>query len=405
MIWKTLRAGALLASLSLASAAPALAGADAYVQYLASAGIDDACPVFRYTERAILVTLASEALWDTPQYEGWVRSSDDDTFAAWTDGLDARAAAMAVNVGCTQAANQILGPVRGAVAARLYQDLLLAVHFNDASQDEFERIELSPAEIAAANAFDAYLQQLYGQSFAAFSAAQKQAVSQIVLPPMNNDPSSFFFAPLSIEDMESRRAALEPLQFRARDIIRNALLEVSAESNGFAVRPWRGSGVVLVPRQAPDQRLAIIDTSHRFRSDEKLGPWMNGVLVRMPDRTLRLMTYGGESKFDSANAVLLVARGPTTYAGGTAASTSDPRWRAEALAFAGVPVSEGCLGQRCLAFPAEAHDAMLAIGRLDYAELWISVTGATAPPPGPVEGFRNLIFAAALHDLVSNAQQ
>lgn len=375
--------------------APASANSEDFVKIYAAGLVDDQCHVYKFTERTILNTVANQALAEEPRYQKWLDGSlDNDRYYTWFDELISQATTLAQSLACDATAGQLLNAVRGPIASRLYQDLVLATYFHGLSSDDLDRVELTADQIAAAQAFDGFMQQLYGTNYAQFSEANKQAVQALIPPPVLSEFGLPYGGGMDLDAMEAQRKVVQELQSRARGTIATVVLELTAERNGMFVRSDSGGAPLLV--QSDEQIWAII---HRGPVRLTDGPkvYVNAVLASLPDHTIRLMAYGNAEAINSA--FLLVGKGPSTANGGTEASTGDPEWRAEANSYTGRPLETGCLGDGCFEFPPEAYDALMAIARMDYAELVVSSAIGTNVP-APDGGSQNRVFAASLQDFV-----
>jgi hypothetical protein len=269
---------------------------------------------------------------------------------------------------------------KAAAADQLYQGLLLAFHFD--SLPDFDRIPLDEHKKKSAMGYEAYLRQLYGQNFEAFAQRQREAVVQM-LPPTDPGLSTWSWSP----DAEQHAATLWDLQTRAAAAIGAVQFEVTAEANGYFVRPYWVTDVMVVPAlQRPELEgsLPIVRGPgyHLIKDGEGLVE-LYSVAAMLPDRRLGLLFYGdtASNRMQSPTVRLYVPQQP--YPEGTTgiSAYNAPSFRDNALVFEGNWASDGCMGAPCYDFPVEATDALLADPAGMNAELFVSFTPNDEPIP------------------------
>lgn len=367
----------LLMSGGAAQAAPE----DDYVALMTAIEIDKACVALKYMESSTVRGIAYGYLERTPQFsqsqDGRLSLAEYD---AWRTELDETARTKATTAGCTQQAMSYVLTAKAAASDQLYQGLLLAFHFD--SLPDFDRIPLDGHKKQTALGYEAYLRQLYGQNFETFAQRQREAVVQM-LPAVDPGISTWSWSP----DAEQHAATLWDLQTRAARAVGDVQFEVTAEANGYLVRPYWVTDVMVVPAlQRPELEGSLpIVTGPGYqliRDGDELVE-LYSVAAMLPDRRLGLLFYGdtASKRMQSPTIRLYIPQKP--YPEGTSGITAynDPSFRDNALVFEGNWASDGCLGAPCYDFPIEATDALLADPAGTYAELFISFTPNDQPAP------------------------
>lgn len=367
----------LLMSGTVTQAAPA----DDYVALMTAIEIDKACVALKYMEFTAVRSKAQQYLESTTQYlqstDGRLSAAEYD---AWRAGLDDQALTAAVTAGCTQQAMSYVLTAKAVAADQLYQGLLLAFHFD--SLPDFDRIPLDGHKKQTAMGYETYLRQLYGQNFDAFAQRQRDAVMQM-LPPADPGISTWSWSP----DAEQYAATLWDLQTRAARAMGDVQFEVTAEANGYFVRPYWVTDVMYVPalhRPELEGSLPIVNgPGYQLIKDGDELEELYSVAAMLPDRRIGLLFYGdtASKRMQSPTIRLYVPHQP--YPEGTSGITAfnDPSFRDNALVFEGNWASDGCMGAPCYDFPVEATDALLADPAGTYAELFVSFTPNDQPPP------------------------
>lgn len=372
---------ALLPILLLMSGGAAYAAPeDDYVALMTAVEIDKACVALKYMEFTAVRGIARRYLESTSQYlqsrDGRLSSNEYD---AWRAGLDEKARSAAATAGCTQQAMRYVLTAKAAAADQLYQGLLLAFHFD--SLPDFDRIPLDGHKRQSAMGYEAYLRQLYGQNFDAFAQRQREAVVQM-LPAADPGVSTWSWSP----EAEDHAATLWDLQTRAATAMGSVQFEVTAEANGYFVRPYWVTDVMVVPAlQRPELEGAlpiVRGPSYQLIKDGDELVELYSVAAMLPDRRIGLLFYGDTAtkRMQTPTIRLYVPQQP--YPGGTAVTVfNDPSFRDNALVFEGNWASDGCMGAPCYDFPVEATDALLANPSGTYAELFVSFTANDEPDP------------------------
>ena len=360
---------------------------DDYVTLMTAVEIDRACDAgLKYMESTEALNAAFAFIERTTEFshhqDGRLSSEDYD---AWLADLDQRARETAASVGCTQQAMQFINPAKGVASEALYRGLVLAFYF-DAHPDFLTADPLDEHRKKTAAGYDAYLQQLYGQNFPAFSEAQRQLAMQ-ELPQKEIN----IFGDYDDYDMFAADGdffAYMPAKSIAYTAMNAVQFEVTAEANGIMVRPTVVEGNWAIPelRDASGQKLPIIDgPGYRLLdptpddADTSRGQ-LYSVVALMPDRSLRVMFYGSTAEALGEPTVRLYVRSQPRPDGASGWETfSRPTFREEATAFDATRAEGTCIGL-CFDFPPETHAAILANPEGDYAELFVSGSPNATPP-------------------------
>jgi len=361
---------------------PSRAGpVDDYLALMTALEIDKTCTALKYMEFTAVRGAAQKFLESTPQYlqsaDGRLSASEYD---AWRAELDERAGTAAVTAGCKEGAMSFVLPAKAVAANELYQGLLLAFHFD--GLPEFDRIPLDEHKKRTAMGYEAYLRQLYGQSFDAFAQRQREAVVQM-LPPADVGISTWSWS----VDAEEHAATLWDLQTRAARAIGAVQFEVTAEANGYFVRPYWVTDVMVVPalhRPELDGSLPIVrGPSYQLIDVGGQLVELHSVAAMLPDRRMGLLFFGdtASKRLQSPTVRLYIAQPPFPEGTNGYTAFDDPSFRDNALVFEGNWASDGCMGAPCYDFPVEATDALLANPIGNYAELFIAFSPNAEPIP------------------------
>lgn len=367
---------------------------DDYVIYKTAVAINETCGGLKYLEHMRTLGAATEALSKTTQN----RLSNDgrlpqDEYDAWLAALDAKVAAQVQAVGCTQQAMQFLMRGKGIASEGIYRGLALAAHFGGApTTDIMSHVEIEPDRMAALQRYDGYLQAIYGQNFAAFSARQKEIAAQ-ELPAINPFSSSGDFglgtsAFLMSPDDMSRLSNAQSIAAFALDSV---FFEVAAESAGFIVRPRTIQSNWTIPElrsaSAPQEvglpvvggpGYDLIDMTPENDDSDRVK--LYSIVVLMPDNRLRVMFYGDAARQIENGTVRLYVRTVPLPAGASAyAYFASPAFRTDTAAYDGVRVDGGCLTPSCFDFPPEATDAFVADKANELAEIFVSPLAGAEP--------------------------
>ena len=374
---------------STAQAAPI----DDYVTLMTAVEIDRACGGgLKFMESTEARNAAFGFLESTTEYQHSLdgRLSADD-FNTWLAGHDQRARDNAAAVGCSQQAMQFINPARAAASESLYRGLVLAFYF-DAQTDFFTADPLDDHRKKTAAGYDAYLQQLYGQNFSAFSAAQRERAMQELPQKEVNifDPEGAYdlFGGLDVFGDGGDFFAYMPAKSLAHAAMNAVQFEVTAEASGFLVRPRAVAENWVIPelRNAEGQTLPIIegpaysllDPTPDDDSDSR--GQLYSVVALMPNGALRAMFYGTTAEALSEPTVRLYVRSQPRPEGATGWDVfKRPTFREEATMFEAVRAQSACIG-KCFDFSPEARAAMLANPEGDYAEFFVGASPNATPP-------------------------
>src|SRR5690606_16426747 len=139
----------------------------------------------------------------------------------------------AAAVGCTQQATGYVLTAKAAAAEELYRGLVLAFHFDALPWDDFNRVALDEHQKKTAMGYEAYLGELYGQNLQAFVERQRQLASEM-LPPDTPGLTTWNWT----SNPEDDTAKLWNAQSFAASVMEAVQFEVTAEANGYFVRPY-----------------------------------------------------------------------------------------------------------------------------------------------------------------------
>jgi hypothetical protein len=189
---------------------------------------------------------------------------------------------------------------------------------------------------------------------------------------------------------EDDTAKLWNAQSFAASVMEAVQFEVTAEANGYFVRPYAfadGMTGAALHRPELDGALPIVNgPAYRLMDDGDGLIRLHSVTAMLPDRRIGLLFFGetATTKLQNATVRLYVRQPPYPEGtnGYTIFDTAD--FRDNALVFDGASTAGSCLGAPCYEFPVEATDALLANPIGDYAELFISFSPNAEPEPiGP----------------------
>lgn len=302
----------LLMSAGVAHAAPE----DDYVALMTAIEIDKACVALKYMESSTVRGIAYGYLERTPQFsqsqDGRVSVAEYD---AWRAELDERALAAAATVDCTQQAMSYVLTAKAAASDELYRGLALAFHFDALPWEDFNRVELDDHQKKSATGYEAYLAQLYGQNFQAFAERQKQAAFEM-LPPDTLGLSTWNWT----ANPEDDSARIWNTQAIAAGVMEKVQFEVTAEANGYFVRPYDfATGMTAPALQRPDmdRALPVVDgPKYRLMNHGEGLIRLHSVAAMLPDRRLSLFFFGETAATKMADAtVRLYVRQPPYHEG------------------------------------------------------------------------------------------
>lgn len=371
---------ALFASSALA------APEDDYVIYKTAAKINEACGGMKYVEHTRTLGAAMTALQTTSE-SGFVndgRMSQED-YDAWLAALDAKVDAQVQAVGCTEQAMQFIMRGKGVASEGIYRGLALSMHFAGApATDITTYVAIEPDRMLALQRYDAYLQAIYRENFAAFAARQKEIAAQ-ELPAANPFASSDFGLGLgsylmSPDDMSRMWNA----QSTAAYALDEVFFEVAAETAGFIVRPRTVQEDWTIPELKPaatpqDSGFTIVSgpgydlIDFTPEDEDRMLTKLYSVLTLTPDNRLRAMFYGDAAAKLVDGTVRLYVRTEPLPAGADAYSYfASPGFREAVTGHDGVRVDTGCLTAACFDFAPEATTQFVADKDNQYAELFVS---------------------------------
>ena len=365
---------------ALACAAPAL-GADRadYVTLRTAELLNLKCAALKYVEHTYLHEAVITALDSTDESINLITGDmSREDYDAWKQGADDEAAQKAAEAGCTSAANSYLLTARAKASEDIFRAMLLAFHFNTLPGDDRNHVALPADQQASAERYDGFLQQVYGDSYPAFAEAQRQAAAASL--PASAMPSAepeegalpTFGAIATIDDQDRILLA----QSAAAKVLQRIEFEVTAETNGWLVKPLQTQTGAVVPAleradgSAPGILYPVWAGPVAYTSG---GAEFRLALARAPEGVIRVMTYGaGATSLADASGVRFYVAGTAPY--------GDPGFRAGASVFEATPSSGPCLGGPCFDLP---HDATVALldGEGAIAEL---VMGSGDEPAGQV---------------------
>lgn len=377
-----------------------------YVTLMTAIQIDRSCGALQYMELDAVRAATSDYLAATPQYrqkgDGLLSAAD---YQAWRSELDRTADENASAAACGQEALAYVLAAKSLAAARLYQGLMLAFHFDALPEDDRSRIPLDQYQKTSAAEYEQYLGQLYGENFTDFAERQRQ-VAAAALPAANAETLQKYHSTYSPFDPEGN-AKLRVAQDVARATMNLVQFEVTAQANGYQLRPRQlaNGGIVpaLVSRQMPDG-LPVIHGPGYQELETADGAFLElyHVIAVLPDRRLRIMFYG-----DTA-AQWVIDPTVRLYVNDGAPATdgmfffSTPEFRNGAASFDATAVSEPCLGATCFDLPPEATEMMVSAQEGNVAELFVSLEPEALPVPvGEEIAVRNAVSNGRLRAILN----
>jgi hypothetical protein len=395
-------AAAVAMGCALATGAVRADDVEDYSFYLTAASLDDLCHALKYMEREAMRDLADEELRQTSQNAQYVdQRLSFDEYDAWLDGITAAATAKADEIGCTQGAQSYLLTARAAATGRLYQDMLIAFELATLAEDESARVNLTPDQKQAAQVFDAFVQQLYGSSYATFRENQRQAALKRVPASFSDEArSSQYFMGETFGLDEEQTQMLLAARRAAENTVELVHFEVAAETAGLLVWPTTFQGEwhapALMDAKAGQLRAVVFEDRYNYRVEG--GGETYGAFALSAEGKLRFMSYGTaatERLTDGAVRLLVrTAPVPRGVAAGDVFERDD--WRALATAYEGGRIDDRCLGGPCFEFPDEALAAIQATDFYERAELWLSPDVQATPPETSSYYQRNILYPALL---------
>ncbi len=384
-------------SVAMSCGSAVAAGAEDYVYWRTVDGLDDQCHYLKAVERQLVGTFALDALQGTLEYgHSQDGRMEPEAYEAWLKGLDDQAASAAA-IGCTKAAEPYLLTARDRASQLIYQDLLLAFHFNGLAEGDMSRKPLGADEIKAAQGYDQFVQQVYGANFQAFAEAQRQAAGARL--PMAETFNPFAsFDTLGLDSLEGDTLTdTWNLQFAVGRTLESIHFEVVAEVAGYRVwpEPVAKAGGINALHQSGSTEIAghVLDEPTGFQIEG--GGRMFAVPLLRPDGQIWLMSYGDEAGKASTRQVaasILVRTTPLAGDQTAYAAWGARDWRGLATRFELSLLDAPCLGGPCWAVPDEAKTALLAATSSDYAEFWFG-TDRTAGPAVDSESYQRGQFS------------
>jgi len=389
-------ATALLGAMAgAASAAPE----DDYVALMTAVEIDNACIALKYVESSTARRLAWKFIEQSSEY---LQSTDGrlpmEEYGAWKLGLDDRARDAAQAAGCTQQALSHVLAAKARASEEIYRGMLQAVHFDGLLEGDGNRIPLDQHKKQTLAGYENYLRQLYGQNFDTFVQRQRSLAAEAL--PLPGSVVESLLMPIESDAI----LAIWEAQLAARSVVNDVQFEVTAEANGYLVRPHAFANGTIVPslrRQGLDGFLPVVKgPGYQLVNDGDRLAELYYVVVVLPDRRLGIMYFGetAMARLQDPTIRLYVREAP--YPAGTDQYSvfDNPGFRDGASAFDATRVSESCLGAPCFELPIAATDALMAGPEGNVAELFVSfLPGAEPPPIGPGTFNRESLNSAALH--------
>lgn len=388
-----------------ANIASAAAPEDEYVALMTAIEIDRACVALKYMESSQARSAAFGYLEQTSQYrlslDGRLPMTEYNT---WVAALDQKAQEAAKAAGCTPQGMPYVSNAKAKAAEHLYRGLMLAYHFASLPDADTNKIPLDEQKARSATGYEAYLSHLYGENFRAFAEHQRALAEQAVAVP-NEQVGSMLFS-IEAESV----ASLWDAQMAARSAVNAVQFEVTAEANGYFVRPHQfGDGWTMPTLHRPELSgfVPVVKGPGYLLID------VDGDLVELyliavvlPDRRLGLMFFGetAKTRMQDPTVRLYVRQGPYPPGANEWTAFDHPEFRDGAKVFDARLNPGNCLGAPCYEFPVEATDALLANPAGDHSELFISFQpNAEAPAiaPGTLgrERFKNDLLLRWFNEL------
>jgi hypothetical protein len=393
----TLAAGFVVLALSPPVQADAI---EDYSSLRIAQSLDDLCRALKFVERKVVDQVSWKHIMTTTQY-GFRQTGrwTNDDFDKWLDELDAAAEAKADEVGCTQAGEAYLLKARGVASTEILQGLILAYHLSGLPEDDTYRRPLHGDQMAAAGAYQGFLQQVYREQFTSFLEYNRQAAAARL--PGGGMPVCDFLTPPDTPCYERFGDFDDDYYKRMNDVstaallVNDVLLEVAAETAGYRLVGSWTQKVHLVPHlvQSRDASLyaSVVDNGRTYKLDG--GGEVFGVMSQSAAGNLRFMTFGTDAEKLRNGAVRLLVRSepkPEGLADWEVFNLND--FRSLTFPFDGVLLNESCLGGPCFEFSPQATEAILATGFDEKAELWLSASADAAPAATSDWLVRNIFY-------------
>jgi hypothetical protein len=388
--------GLAVVFVTLALSGPALAApVDDYIVMSAALKINAACGGLKYFEHERTQWVAADYLSQTSQnrlsLDGRMNEADYD---AWLAEQTAKVDAAVATTGCTQSAYAYLLPAKARAAEEIYRDLVLAFHFAQMPENSLDRLKMDNQQVQAAQGFETYLRQIYGDNFDAFAARQRE-IATTELPAANPFGDSTYGLGSSLglgmgfgglytdPDAMMKNSSL---RMEGAEALRKVHFEVAAEANGLIVRPLAVADRTLPQLVRPDGSeppLTIVEGPGyqlfepvRDDNDRSDRVELSSVAGLTPDGRLRVMFFGDAALAHLANPTvrLYVRTTPLPSAVSSWEMFERKDWREGTTAFEGVRLAVNCLGAPCFEFAPEAAQALVRYTQGDYAELFVSAS-------------------------------
>lgn len=390
MVRKFFGLAACLGALLLAPNAARADAAEDYVALQTAMKVTQACPgALKFVEYLAIDQNAYDFLQSTGEFQHFRDGRmTKEEYDAWLGGLTGKADEQAKAVGCGQGALAYVLAARAGASARIYQLLSLAFHFGGLPDSDQDFRQLEPGQVEAAQLYEGFLQQVFGDNFQSFATAQQQEAGRR-LPQSSGNQTSF--SGLGIRNYDDTQRVWE-LQRQSSETIANVHFEVSAELNGLIVVPnilRDGSFLpTLLAADGSGERLSLLQNPSLYSG---VGPRsMPYAIALTPAGKLRVMTWGalGQTIFTEPTLRLYVPKDGPPEGVSNYRYFSEQDWRGGTTMFEGRRLPESCLGAPCYEFDALAVAAMTLLPDGVDSELYIAGAPNTEPPPIEVADFR-----------------
>ncbi len=384
--------------LAVCTVGSALAGpVEDYVTLRAGEYLDLQCKALKYVEHQFLVDAQVQLLEQTGQWGGLQSGKlTQEQYNSWIDERNAEAKALADAAGCTAAAEPYLARAREQSNALIAQGLLLGLHFDSLPESDPDRHLLGADQKQAAQAYDVFLQQVWGTNYANFMGfQQEQARAALPLVPnlTGEDYDPYGFNAMFRSDEEMQQVYdLRSRGVRAMDLVQ---FEVLAETNGWRVLPEHLEGGWIIPTLTradasdPADRLVVVQGPAAYALADYSGTYQQ-LLARAPDGSVKLMIWGemANTLGPTPGARFYIPSMPTPQGHSDWSWFSDPTYRDLTMVWDGAPMTGPCLGGPCFEFPPEVFDAIGRRGEQGAVELFIADSSAAEPAPITVGSYR-----------------
>lgn len=372
-----------------ASTGVALAGpVEDYVTLRTAEYLDLQCKALKYVEHSYLIAAQVQLLEQTGQWGGLQSGKlTQEQYNTWMDERNAEAKAMADAAGCTAAAEPYLVKAREQANALIAQGLLLALHFDGLPEGDPDRQLLGADQKQAAQAYDVFMQQVWGTNYSNFMGfQQQQARAALPFTPTltygDVDPYGFASAFRTDDELDQIYGA-KSRGVRAMDLVQ---FEVLAETNGWRVLPEHLEGGWIIPTLTradnPAERLVVVQGPSAYSLADYGGTYQQ-LLARAPDGSVKLMIFGeAVNKLGpTPGARFYIPSLPAPQGLTDWSWFNEPTYRDTAMVWDGAPMSGTCLGGPCFEFPPEVFDAIAHRGEQGAVELFISDGPSAQPAP------------------------